>query len=98
MKRGQVVLVSLALGLAALVGMFAVIRTAAVGRSTQKSILTPAQIAARNRVLDRTEAKLHRILNGKSTSAPGAAQAQRVIYVRPAPHIVTIHRHAGEEA
>jgi hypothetical protein len=65
-------------------------------------------IASRTAVLDRTEAALRKALAQKppklpslpatlpARTAPAQQPAQRVTYVRPAPRVVTIHRHGGE--
>jgi hypothetical protein len=86
------------IGVAAIFGTFAATHTVKLGRSAQQPAVPSAQIAARNRALDRTEASLRRMLAQNPAAASGAAPVtpQRVVYVRPAPHIVTIHRNGGE--
>ena len=98
MKRGHALLLSLMIGAAAIFGIFAATHTVKLGRSAHQPAVASAQIAARNRALDRTEASLRRMLEQKPAAAAGAVPVapQRVVYVRPAPHIVTIHRHSGE--
>ena len=99
MKRRHALLIALLIGAAALAGIVAATRTAHLGRSSPQPKLSPAQIGVRNRALNRTEANLRRILAQKPAAHPTAppAAAQKVVYVRPAPRIVTIHRaHSGE--
>ena len=64
-----------------------------------QATISPAEITRQNRSLSLQEAKLKRILARKPTTAgaAAAAPAQRMIYVRPKPHIVTVHRAHGEE-
>jgi hypothetical protein len=98
MKRRHAVLVSLIIGVAAIFGTFAATQSVRLGRTAQ-SVVSSAQIAARNRALDRKEAALHRILAAKRAGAPATKRSgpQRVIYVRPAPHVVTLHHHGSDD-
>ncbi|HEY7693026.1 MAG TPA: hypothetical protein VH816_11855 [Gaiellaceae bacterium] len=98
MKRGHAVLVSLIVAAAAIVGIAAASHTVGLGRAARPAALSSAQIAARSRALDRTEAALRRMLR-RSSTAPARAtpvRPERVIYVRPAPHVVTLHPHGDE--
>ena len=98
MKKGHALLIALLIGAAALAGIVAATRTAQLGRSSHPPKVSPAEIAVRNRALDRTRANLHKLLAEKPAAGPARpAAAQRVVYVRPAPRIVTINRaHSGE--
>jgi hypothetical protein len=97
MQRGHALLISLIIGAAAIFGTFAATHSVRLGRSSAKPAISSAQIAAHNRALDQTEAKLRRMLAEHPASKPGAAQRrQRVIYIRPAPHLVTLHRGGHE--
>jgi hypothetical protein len=99
MKRRHAIVIALLIGAAALAGLVAATRTAGLGRSAQQPAISTASIAARNRALDRTEANLRRILAQRPAAnrAVPAAPAQKVVYVRPAPKVVTIHRANGGE-
>ena len=98
MRRRHALLISLIVGAAAIFGTFAATHSAALGRSSARSTMSDAQVAAHNRALDRTEAKLRQMLARHPAAKPAAAAGrQRVIYVRPAPHIVTLHRSGHED-
>jgi hypothetical protein len=98
MKRGHALLISLIIGAAAIFGTFAATHSIRLGRSSAQPTISSAQIAAHKRALDRTEARLRRMLSQHPAAKPAAAaHQQRVIYVRPAPHVVTLH-HGGHEA
>jgi len=100
MKRGHALVISLIVGAAAIFGTFAATDSVRLGRSSAKPAISSAQIAAHNRALDRAEAKLRQMLaqHPAATPATAARPQQRVIYVRPAPHVVTLHRSGGHEA
>jgi hypothetical protein len=107
MTRKHALLVAFILGLAAVFGGLAAIRTAALGQP-QATASTSSQSAAlvkRARILDRQEAALRRALAKRppklpkvptfassSAMASQSASAPSVRYVRPAPVVVTIHR------
>jgi hypothetical protein len=98
MRRGHALLISLIIGAAAIFGVFAATHSIGLGRSSARPAISSAEIVAHNRALDRTEAKLKRMLARNPAARPGAAGTarHRMIYVRPAPHIVTLH-HGGHE-
>jgi hypothetical protein len=104
MKRTHAFLIALAIGVAAVFGLMAATRTAHLGsNTTQARTISGAQIAARNRALDRMEIALRKQLTQKPpalppipTAAPRQPQPQRVLYVRPAPIVHIVHRHGGE--
>lgn len=100
MKRGHALLVSLLIGAAAIFGIVAASHTLALGRASRRPTISSAQIAAHDRALNQTEAKLRRMLAQRQPAAAASATTpapHRVIYVRPAPHIVTVHRPGGGE-
>jgi hypothetical protein len=101
MKRRHAFVIALLIGAAAIAGLVAATRTAGLGRSAQQPAVSSTSIAARSRALDRTEANLRRMLAQRPTAnrVSPPASAQKVVYVRPAPHVVTIHRaHSESEA
>jgi hypothetical protein len=100
MNRKHAALIALILSLAAVAGGIAAIRTAHVGAAAKAPSLD-AQIAARTARLNRAEAALKRAIDqaqapAQPVSTAAAPQAQRIVYVRPAPRVVTIHRSGGE--
>jgi hypothetical protein len=108
MKRTSALLVSLAIGVAAIFGVFAVSRTLSLGSHARNA--TSAQIAAKTRQLARYEASLRKALSQKPPAVPapaaGAAaappaqpaQAIRVVYHRPPPIVIHKHRTGGESS
>jgi hypothetical protein len=98
MKRRHALLVSLVIGAAAIFGTYAATKSVRLGRTAQP-VISRAQIAARSSALDRTEAALHRILAQRPADAAAARRSgpRRVIYVRPAPHVVTLHHHGSDD-
>jgi hypothetical protein len=111
MNGKHAITISLAAGLAAIAGTIAATKSVQLGRSgaAAASQSSSALVAQRNAQLDRAGASLRKALAQKPPklpplpgtvaggSAPGAQPAApRVVYVRPAPHIVTIHRAGGE--
>lgn len=96
MKRGHAIPISLVIGAAALFGIGAALHTTRLGRSSQQPKISTAEIAVRNRALNRTEANLRRTLAQKP--AMSAVGAPRIVFVRPKPRIVTIHRSHGDES
>jgi hypothetical protein len=109
MKRADLIAVAAIVGLAAVVGLVAVTRTTHLGASSRKA--SDARIAARIHQLDRFEASLARALHSRPPALPhvpkahapavssGAAvsAAPRIVYQRPAPHVVVLHRHQGDD-
>src|SRR3954452_8136267 len=101
--------ISLAAGLAAIAGMFAATKSVQLGRhgAAATSQGSTTLIAKRSAQLHRAEASLRKALAQKpprlpalpsspAAVAPAQQAAPRVVHVRPAPHIVTIHRAGGE--
>jgi hypothetical protein len=102
MTRARIFTLSVLLGLALVFGVFALARTTKLGTSARSQ--TDAQIALQNRRLDATERALRRAIAQASSplpappaSAASAPVAQRTVYVRPAPHIVHLHRQSGDD-
>lgn len=102
MNRKHVTGIALLLALGIVAGMFALVRATGIASSNTRAA-TDTLVQARTGQLDRYEAGLRsRIarLNaqpaGRSTAAahtaPAATAAQRIVYVRPAPIVRTIHR------
>jgi hypothetical protein len=96
MKRRHAFVMAVLIGAAALAGLIAATRTAGLGRDTRSTGVTPASITARMHALDRTEAALRRALLLKP-AATHATRGGKVVYVRPAPHVVTVHRAGSDE-
>ena len=106
MNRTRALIVSLAVGVAAIAGVFALGRTVALGNEAHAT--TNNQVAQRAAQLNRYEASLRRALAQKppalppvpaassaATSLQSAAPA-RVVYHRPPPVVVIKHRPGGE--
>lgn len=106
MSRRHAFVLSLAIGLVAVVGVFAAART--VGLGNQARAASDAQIARRAAVLDRYAASLQKALAQRApalpplsgASAKGAAVAPpvRVVYHRPPPIVIHKHRSGEQEA
>lgn len=102
MNRTRPFLVSLAVAVAAIAGVFALGHTLALGQ--QAHVSRDRQIARRTAQLDRYEASLRKALRQKSPALPAlsdaassqAAAPVRVVYHRPPPIVVTKHRQGGE--
>ena len=96
MNRRHVAGIALLVALAAVAGLFALVRTTGL-TGAGGSAATTAVVQARTVQLDRYEATLRKQIAAVNTTpavAPGATRqaAQKVVYVRPAPIIRTIHR------
>jgi hypothetical protein len=94
MRKAQVAVVALLLGVAAVLGVLAATRTAGVGAAARSNV-TSATVAARAHRLDRLELALRRALRDRPpalpqvpTSSPRPAAAPHVVYRRPAPIVV----------
>jgi hypothetical protein len=103
-NRTRALVVSLAIGLAAISGLYALASTLSLGRQSRAA--SDAQIARRTAQLDRYEASLRRALAQKPPALPAvpaagsgpslqSAAPVRVVYHRPPPVVVVTHR-AGE--
>lgn len=106
MNRTRALIVSLAVGLAAISGVFALGHTVSLGSQAQGA--SDRQVAQRTAQLDRYEASLRKALAQKPPALPavpasGSASAPlqsaapvRVVYHRPPPVVVVKHRAGGE--
>ena len=102
MNRTRPFLVSLAVALAAVAGVFALGRTLGLGQQAHAS--QDRQIARRTAQLDRYEASLRTALRQRPPALPPLPAASsrqeaapvRVVYHRPPPVVVTTHRSGGE--
>jgi hypothetical protein len=99
MNKTHAAIVALLLAVAAVLGVFAATRTAAVGAAARPQV-SSATIAARAHRLDRVEAALRKALRDRPPALPAVptAPAARavpptVVYRRPAPLVVV--RHTG---
>ena len=106
MNRRHAAVIALFLALALVAGMFAAVRTTRLGATSTASV-APAQIAAKNRQLDRLEAKLRLAAKKRPPGLPAlpstasrpalaAARQPRTVYVRPAPIVRVVPRHGRE--
>jgi hypothetical protein len=93
MNKTHATLIALILGVAAVLGLFAAIRTAHLGAAARTA--TNASIVAQQRQLSAAEAALQRALAKTPVAAHRAST--RTVYVRPAPIIVHVHRHGGDD-
>jgi hypothetical protein len=93
MSKRHARVIALLLGLAALLGTFAVIRTTSLGSASRAA--TDVRIAAQQRRLAAAERSLHQALATAPVPA-GRAKGPRTVYVRPAPIVVHLHRHGDD--
>ena len=106
MSRRHGFVLSLAIGLIAIVGAFAATRTVGLGNSARRA--TDTQVAQRTAALDRYAASLRKALAqdtpqlpalpaGAATAAAPAQTTQpiRVVYHRPPPVVIHQHRSDG---
>jgi len=94
MRRIHIFVIAVVLAVAAVAGAFAASRTTQLGAATHTQV-SPRQLAARNRQLDRIERAL--LAQAQSPQAATQAAAQRgTIYVRPKPVVRVVHRAGGE--
>jgi hypothetical protein len=106
MNRTRALIVSLAVGLAAIAGVFALGHTVSLGNHAHAT--TNRQVAQRTTQLNRYEASLRRALAQKPPALPPvpesasasasmrSAAPTRVVYHRPPPVVVIKHRAGGE--
>jgi hypothetical protein len=102
MARKHAILVTLALALAAVVGMVALGRTLGLGATSGRA--SEELVAKRTKQLDAYAASLKRQLAAKPRAVPAsprpvqaAAQPERIVYVRPKPIVITKHRSGESE-
>ena len=106
MSRTRALIVCLAVGLAAVAGVFALQSTVSLGGQAQAT--TDRQVAQRTAQLNRYEASLRKALAQKPPPLPAAPASSsvgtplqttapvRVVFHRPPPIVVTKHRAGGE--
>lgn len=94
MNKTHLTVIALLLGLAALLGMFAVIRTTHLGAASRAA--SNARIVAQQRRLAAAERSLRHALAKSPPHTVAHAKAPKTVYVRPAPIVVTLHRHGGD--
>jgi len=103
-KKIHVAGVAVVLGLAAIFGVVAAVRTSGLAASAAQPRVSREAIAARARQLDRVEASLRKALADRppalpplAASAPARpAPSARVVYRRAAPVVTVEHRDGGE--
>ena len=104
MNRKHATGIALLIALAAIAGLLAVARTSGLAGASGSSATT-ALVQARTAQLDRYETALRKrvaAVDAQLTGSTGAVTdaapaAQKIVYVRPAPIVRTIHRsHDGE--
>jgi hypothetical protein len=104
MSRRYAFVLSLAIGLVAVIGIFATART--VGLGNQARAANDAQIARRAAALDRYAASLRKALAqpapalpplpGAAANGAPVAPPVRIVYHRPPPIVIHKHRPGGE--
>lgn len=87
MNRRHATIIALLLGLAALLGTFAAIRTMHLGAVARAA--GDARIATQERRLTAAERSLRKSL-GRPSAARATAKAPKTVYVRPAPIVVPL--------
>ena len=107
MNRRNALTISLAAGLAMIAGAVAATKSIQLGHPGTPAQPTSSLVAKRTSALDRAEARLHAAVARKppklpplpaavpspaAGAVPGRQATPRVVYVRPAPRLVTIHR------
>ena len=109
MTRAHRLVIALVIGVAMVAGVYALTATLKVGAHATASTTPNRTIAARTRQLDAMQAKLRKALAQRppklppvarfnhAQAAPGlAARMQPVVFVRPKPIVVRVHRSGGE--
>jgi hypothetical protein len=104
MKRMHALFIATAVAIAAALGLLAAARTTQLGAAASPPKVATAEIARRNRALDRIEAGLAAQAARKPpalppvpSSSPAAAPPRTVVYVRPKPLVRVIHRHGERD-
>jgi DMSO/TMAO reductase YedYZ molybdopterin-dependent catalytic subunit len=94
MNKRHALLIALVLGVAAVLGAHAALRTTHLGAASRNA--TAAQLARREHRLNADEATLKRALTDRhAPTASLTKRPQKVVYVRPAP--IVIHKHRSGE-
>jgi hypothetical protein len=95
MRRIHTSVIAVVLAVAAVAGMFAVSRTTQLGAAARTGV-PAAQIAARNRQLDKIERALLAEAKGPAQAASQVTAQRPTVYVRPKPIVRVVHRAHGE--
>jgi hypothetical protein len=93
MKKIHVTAVAILLGIAAVLGLFAVTRTVSLGASSRHA--QDALVQKRAQQLNAFERSLRRQLTQTAAARP-SVPASRVVYHRPPPIVITTHRQHGD--
>jgi hypothetical protein len=94
MNKRHALLIALVLGVAAVLGAHAALRTTHLGAASRNA--AAAQLARREHRLNAAEARLKRALAHRpAATASLTKHPQKVVYVRPAP--IVIHKHRSGE-
>lgn len=93
MTKTHALLISLLLGLAVVLGLFAAVRTTSLMAQASAPSASASGVIARRQRLDRLEARLQRALARRPPALPASrrsapAAAPLVTYVRPAPIVI----------
>jgi hypothetical protein len=97
MKRIHIFVIALVLAGSSLAGLSAALRTTHLGSAAGQRRVSAAEIARRNRQLNRIEGRLL----AQAKAAPHAlarAQSRPVVYVRPKPIVNIVHRKSEHES
>jgi hypothetical protein len=94
MNKRHATVIALLLGLAVLLGTFAVLRTTRLGAAGRAA--TDARVAAQANRLAVRERSLRRALAAAPASHANS-KPPKTVYVRPAPIVVHVHRHGGDD-
>jgi hypothetical protein len=95
MRRIHTSVIAVVLAVAAVAGVFALSRTTQLGAAAHTQV-PAAQIAARNRQLDKIERALLAQAQGAPRAASQVAAQRPTVYVRPKPIVRVVHRAHGE--
>jgi hypothetical protein len=106
MNKFHVTVIALLFASAAVLGAVAVARTTHLGSAARQT--NNAAFAARAKQLSTFAAKLRKELEAKPPALPPipkqtpvastpTAQPPRIVYHRPAPVVVTVHKHHGDD-
>jgi hypothetical protein len=110
MTRAHRLVIALLIGVSMVAGVYSLTATLKIGAQATASKTPNSTIVARTKQLDAMETKLRKALaqrppklpqvpqfNQAGAAAPAfAARPQQVVYVRPKPIVVRVHRSGGE--
>ncbi len=100
MPRRHALTLAILIGLAAVFGVLAASRTVSLGNASRAA--GDATVLQRSRALDRYEASLRKVLAAAARPVPRpsgtpASQPVKIVYHRPPPVVVTVHRRGESE-